>query len=280
MELCRTVDEMRGVSAAARRAGREIGFVPTMGALHAGHASLIDAARRDDGLAVVSIFVNPTQFGPNEDYARYPRDEAGDLALCRAGGVDAVFLPTVEAMYPPGAATRVSVPSLAGRLCGVFRPGHFDGVATVVAKLLHIVTPDRAYFGEKDAQQLAIIRRMARDLDLPVRIVGCPIIREPDGLALSSRNAYLSPAEREQARCISAALRTARSSVSAGERESSRLIAEMTRVITDAGACRIDYVSIVDPDSLEDMPRVESRALAAIAVHIGRTRLIDNMTLG
>ncbi len=279
MQFARSIAEIRTLVAAARSAGHSIALVPTMGALHAGHASLMEAARASGAFVVVSIFVNPTQFGPNEDFDRYPRDESGDSEFCRRCGVAALFMPPVREVYPDGFVTVVRVPGLSETLCGEFRPGHFDGVATVVAKLLNMVRPDAAYFGEKDAQQLAVIRRMARDLDLPAQIVGCPIVREPDGLALSSRNAYLSPAERAQATSLYAALRHAQRRIAEGETDSAKLIREARERIESAGAVRIDYVRVVSPETLQPVPRVTAPALIALAVHIGRTRLIDNVVV-
>lgn len=277
MQVLRTIDDVRRAVQAARERGRRVACVPTMGALHAGHLSLLEAARRPDAFVVVTIFVNPTQFGPNEDFAAYPRDEAGDLGKCEAGGADAVFIPTAGEMYAPGAATTVHVSRLTETLCGPWRPGHFDGVATVVCKLLNIVRPDTAYFGQKDAQQLAVIRRMVRDLNLPVEIVGCETVREPDGLALSSRNAYLTPEQRQQATCLYRALCEARARIEAGER-SPRVVTEAARaVIEAAGPAGIDYVEVVDPETMQPVERIEPPVLVALAVRIGRTRLIDNM---
>lgn len=277
MEIARDIQTVREIVRRQRQGGGRIGFVPTMGALHAGHVSLIEAARRDGTFVVVSIFVNPTQFGPNEDFAKYPRDETGDRARCEAAGAGLVFLPPVEAMYPPGAQTTIHVARLTETLCGPFRPGHFDGVATVVAKLFNIVQPDRAYFGEKDAQQLAVLRRMTRDLDLPVEIVGCPIVREPDGLAMSSRNAYLSPAERRQAPSLHQALCLARERVERGERDAEAVVAAVRERILAAGPARVDYISVVDAEDMQPVGRIERRVLIALAVRIGTTRLIDNV---
>lgn len=279
MEIARTIAATRAAVTAARWAGRSIGCVPTMGALHAGHLSLVEAARRDGTFVVVTIFVNPTQFGPQEDYARYPRDEAGDLRQCERAGVDLVFLPAVEEMYPPGAVTTVHVARLTETLCGPCRPGHFDGVATVVTKLLNIVQPDRAYFGRKDYQQLAVIRQMVRDLDVPVEIIGCPTVREPDGLAMSSRNALLSPEERQRALALSRALIAAREAIVGGERDPRAVEATMRAVVEAARPTRIDYVSVVDPVTLQPVPRIEGPVLAALAVRIGATRLIDNVVV-
>lgn len=250
-----------------------------MGALHEGHLSLVAAARRATDFVVATIFVNPTQFAPNEDFNRYPRDEGGDLALCQNAGVNAVFLPGVDEMYTAGAQTSIHVSGLTDNLCGPFRPGHFDGVCTVVAKLLNIVRPDAAFFGEKDAQQLAVIRRMVADLDLPVEIVGCPTVREADGLALSSRNRYLSEADRRAALCLYRALQHAKKRIAAGEIRAGRIVNEMFEMVHESGASEIDYVSIVDPQTLQPVEHVVGPVLVALAVRFGATRLIDNMTL-
>ncbi len=279
MQVVRTVDAIRELVSAARADGCSIGLVPTMGALHHAHVSLMDAARRDCDFTVVSVFVNPTQFGPNEDYERYPRDEAADLSTCRSAGVDAVFLPAVGEMYAPEAVTAVRVAGLTSGLCGAFRPGHFDGVATVVAKLLNIVQPDRAYFGEKDAQQLAVIRRVVIDLDMPTEVVGCPTVREESGLAVSSRNAYLSSAERVRAQSLYAALQAGRARILSGERDAESVIGTMRSVIDPAGSAKVDYVSIVEPATMQPVARIEDPVLLALAVRIGGTRLIDNLTV-
>lgn len=277
MQITRRIDETRSSIAALRGSGHRIGFVPTMGALHAGHISLIEAARRDDSAVVVSIFVNPTQFGPNEDFSRYPRDEAGDLARCESAGAALVFLPGVDEMYPAGAVTTVRVAKLTDTLCGPHRPGHFDGVATVVAKLFHIVQPDAAYFGEKDAQQLAVIRRMTRDLDMPVSIVGCPTMREPDGLAMSSRNAYLSSEHRVQAAVLHRALQAGRARIESGERDARAVESLMQGMVHAAGPARVDYISVVDAAGLQPVSKIDVPVLLALAVRIGGTRLIDNV---
>ncbi len=279
MEIARTIAATRAAVTTARRAGRTIGCVPTMGALHAGHLSLVEAARRDGTFVVVTIFVNPTQFGPHEDYARYPRDEAGDLRQCERAGANLVFLPSVEEMYPPGTVTTVHVARLTATLCGPCRPGHFDGVATVVTKLLNIVQPDRAYFGRKDYQQLAVIRQMVRDLNTPVEIIGCPTVREPDGLAMSSRNAYLTPDERQRALALSRALIAAREAIVGGERDPAAVEATMRAVVEAARPTGIDYVSVVDPVTLQPIERIAGPVLAALAVWFGRTRLIDNVVV-
>ncbi len=277
MRKLETIRDLRPCLAEFRRAGLRIGFVPTMGALHEGHRSLIRSARASCDRVVVSVFVNPTQFGPGEDFDRYPRPVEADLAACAEEGVDVVFLPQVSEMYPPGDATTVRVARLTEGLCGAHRPGHFDGVTTVVSKLFNAVQPDVAFFGQKDAQQAAVIRRMVRDMLFPLEIVVCPTVREPDGLALSSRNAYLSAAERKQALSLSAALRWAAETVRAGRTEAAGLVREMRSRIEASGPCEIDYIEIVDADSLEPRSRVEGACLIALAVRIGKTRLIDNV---
>ncbi len=279
MQLARSIAEIRRLVRAVRESRRSVGFVPTMGALHEGHLSLVEAARRDRCWSVVSIFVNPTQFAPSEDFARYPRDEAGDLALCEKAGVDAVFLPATDEVYPPAAATSVHVRGLGDHLCGPHRPGHFDGVATIVCKLFNMVQPDRAYFGMKDAQQLAIIRRMTADLDLPVAIIGCPTVREPDGLAMSSRNRYLTPDERGRALSLYRALSAAKSLVDAGERRAAPIEQEMARIIAAARPTRVDYITVVDAETLQPVADLRAPVTVALAVRFGATRLIDNLTL-
>lgn len=255
------------------------GFVPTMGYLHEGHLSLIRRARAENDLVAVSIFVNPTQFGPHEDYNRYPRDLERDLRLLEPLQVDLVFVPSVEEMYPPGFQTWVIVEELSRPLEGASRPGHFRGVATVVAKLFNIVQPDRAYFGQKDAQQAVVIRRMVRDLNFPVEIVVCPTVREPDGLALSSRNTYLNPQERQAATILFRALQAAKARYEAGERDGERLREAMREVLRGEPLARVDYVSVADPETLEELSRVEGPAFLSLAVYIGNTRLIDNLLL-
>lgn len=278
MHVVRTVEDLR---AARRGLPGPVGFVPTMGALHRGHISLVDAARAACGSVVASIFVNPTQFGPNEDLARYPRPEAQDLAMLEAAGVHLAFLPTVEVMYPEGSATRVRVGGIAERLEGASRPGHFDGVATIVTKLFNLVQPDRAYFGRKDAQQLAVIRQMVRDLDQPVEVIGCPTVRDEDGLALSSRNVYLSPEERAQALSLSRGLRRAKSVYEDGVRDAPSLRQFVEDEIKAQPLAAIDYVSLADAVTLEELTGpVLAPALLSVAVRFGTTRLIDNVTLG
>jgi pantoate--beta-alanine ligase len=277
MEVTRDIPSTRAAVAAARRAGRRVACVPTMGALHVAHLSLMEAAKRDGTFVVVTIFVNPTQFGPSEDFEKYPRDEVGDLAACENVGVDLVFVPPVEEMYPAGSATTVHVSGLTETLCGAHRPGHFDGVSTVVAKLFNVVEPDVAYFGQKDAQQLAVIRRVTRDLDLPVEIVGCPTVREVDGLAVSSRNAYLNQPQRKQATYLCRALTEAKTLITMGETDAAAVTDAMRRIVDAAGPAVIDYISVVDPASMQPVQRIERPVLVALAVRIGSTRLIDNL---
>jgi pantoate--beta-alanine ligase len=275
--VARTVADIRAWRAAA---GGSVGLVPTMGFLHGGHLSLVRAARAASDRVAVSIFVNPAQFGPDEDLALYPRDEARDLALLAEEGVDAVFAPPLEEIYPRGFSTHVAVEGLTARLEGASRPTHFRGVTTIVLKLLNIVQPDVAYFGRKDAQQLAVIGRMVRDLDLAVTIEGLPIVREPDGLAMSSRNVYLSPAERVAALVLSRSLQLTEKLYRAGERDASTLRTAMQALIEREPLAQTDYVSVADAGSLEELDRTDSVALVSIAVRFGATRLIDNTTLG
>jgi pantoate--beta-alanine ligase len=270
------IDEVR--SWRGERAGM-VGLVPTMGALHAGHLSLVETARRETDRVLVSVFVNPTQFGPREDYARYPRDLGKDEALLERAGADAVFAPSVEAMYPPEAETTVDVGSVAAPLEGERRPGHFRGVATVVLKLLEIATPDRAYFGEKDAQQLEVVRRLVADLDVPVEVRACPIVREPDGLALSSRNAYLSPAERRAAPVLFRALGAAEEAWRQGERRGDALREEMRSTLRGEPLARVDYAAVVHPASFREIEVATGPVRLLLAVHLGETRLIDNLLL-
>jgi pantoate--beta-alanine ligase len=279
MQVCDTVSGLRECLAAHRAAGKCIGLVPTMGYLHAGHLSLVQVARRECNMVVMSIFVNPKQFGPQEDFATYPRDMEGDLRQAREAGVDAVFTPSVEEMYPPGFLTEVIVHELTAPLCGASRPGHFNGVTTVVAKLLNIVGPDRAYFGQKDYQQVTVLRKMATDLCMPLKIITCPTVREPDGLAMSSRNAYLNPAERQAALVLSRALRLAEERLAQGERQGARLAATLRDCITKEPLARIDYVAVCDPQTLREVEQISGTVLVALAVYIGKTRLIDNAVL-
>ena len=277
MLIVRTVSALR---AARREAAGPVGLVPTMGYLHPGHLSLVHAARAECASVYASIFVNPTQFGPNEDFAKYPRDEARDLAMLDAAGVALVFIPTVEEMYPPDDATRISVPALTEVLEGARRPGHFVGVATVVAKLFNAVQPDRAYFGQKDTQQLAVIRRMTRDLLLPIEVVGCPIIRDEDGLACSSRNVYLSPEQRREAVSLSRGLRGAQLAFDAGTRDAEALRTIVRRQIEAGPLASVDYISLADAESLIELHGVVTApAVLSLAVAFWPTHLLDNTTL-
>jgi pantoate--beta-alanine ligase len=257
-----------------------IGFVPTMGFFHEGHLSLMKEAKTKTDVVVVSIFVNPTQFGPNEDFEAYPRDLERDLDLCGSVGVDYVFAPDVKEMYPDGYATYVSVESqMTAKLCGASRPGHFKGVTSVVNKLFNIVTPDFAFFGQKDAQQVAVLEKMVRDLNMNLKIVACPIVREADGLAMSSRNVYLSPSERKDALVLSQSLELAYKMIQNGEKNADRIIEAMKKNIESVESAAIDYVEIVDLESLEKLSMLNNRYLIALAVRIGKTRLIDNMRI-
>ena len=261
--------------------GATLGLVPTMGALHAGHVSLMALSKRRAEITIASIFVNPLQFGPGEDLSRYPRPLENDLALLEAAGVDALFLPTADDLYPPGASTFVVEETVSAPLCGAFRPGHFRGVATVVLKLLNLVQPDLAFFGQKDAQQCAVLERMVRDLDVPVELVRGPIVREPDGLALSSRNVYLSPAERQAAPAIFRSLSAARTAYQGGERDARRLEAIGRAVLEAEALVRLQYWQARHPQSLAALDRVgHEGALLAVAANLGGTRLIDNVVLG
>jgi len=257
--------------------GYSIGFVPTMGYLHDGHLSLIHAARNENAFVVASIFVNPTQFGPAEDLSTYPRDPESDSLKCRDAGVDALFMPGVDEIYGPNFQTYVNVERVSGLLCGASRPGHFRGVATVVLKLFNIVLPTAAYFGAKDYQQLQVIKTMVGDLDLDVRVVSCPTLREADGLAMSSRNSYLTPDQRKQAVCLYQALVSARELFERGETDAESMLGAMTERIAREPDTVPDYISLVDPETLEDLKVVDRCALAALAVRVGNTRLIDNM---
>ncbi|MCB1021360.1 MAG: pantoate--beta-alanine ligase [Bryobacterales bacterium] len=270
---------MRRRSREARRKGENVGLVPTLGALHAGHRTLIDRAREECDFSAVTLFVNPTQFNQAADLAQYPRTFEQDLAMCEEAGVDCLFAPSAEEMYPQPGLAHVEVAELTGGLCGKFRPGHFRGVTTVVAKLFHIAEPDRAYFGEKDFQQLAVIRRMVRDLDFAVEIVGVPTVREFDGLALSSRNARLSGAEREAATVLSRALRLAADAVRNGEQDVESIRELTLEAIADEPLARPEYVEIVDPETLAPVARVEREARLVLAVWVGEVRLIDNASL-
>jgi len=280
MKIVGTIAEMRALCRSAKSGGKRLGLVPTMGALHEGHLSLVRAAREKTDVIATSIFVNPTQFGPTEDFSRYPRGLEKDCAILEREGVEFVFAPAVEQMYPAGAVTWVTVEGLSDRLCGKSRPGHFRGVATVVAKLFHIIEPDAAFFGQKDAAQHAILRKMVRDLDMPVAIEVCPIVREADGLALSSRNAYLNAEERKSALVLYRSLRRAQELFRTGERNSAKLIAAARQDFASEPSVRLDYFEIVNPDSLEPVLDTSSPSLAAVAAYVGNTRLIDNVLLG
>jgi pantoate--beta-alanine ligase len=280
VELTRTAKGLRARTAAARAMRKPVGFVPTMGFFHQGHLSLMRRAREERGFVIVSIFVNPLQFGPSEDFEAYPRDLDGDLAAAEGEEVDLVFAPEVEEMYPEGhPAVTVDPGPLGDRLEGASRPGHLRGVVTVVAKLFHLVGPSAAYFGEKDAQQLAVIRRMVRDLSFPVDVVGCPIVREEDGLALSSRNVYLSPAERTAATCLNRALAEARSLAAGGERDADALRARMAGIVGAEPLADLDYATVVDEETFEEIERLERPGRALVAARVGKPRLIDNLRL-
>ncbi len=281
MKIVTRPEIMQGITTELKRNGRSIGFVPTMGALHEGHLSLIRRARRENDVLVVSIFVNPLQFGPSEDLTRYPRPFAKDKKLCLKENVDFLFHPQAGVLYARDFKTQVSVRGIEDVLCGAKRPGHFRGVATVVAKLFNIVQPDTAYFGRKDAQQAVLIRRMVRDLNFPVKIAVLPVVREHDGLAMSSRNGYLSRAEREDARVVPQALCLAKEMVKRKVCGSQTIVSAMKKLILKKKTAAVDYISVVDPDDLSPVGRIRlgSPALIALAVHIGRTRLIDNVII-
>jgi pantoate--beta-alanine ligase len=279
MKIIRGIKQMQVLSGQGKRKGLSIGLVPTMGALHDGHLSLVRRCREENDISVVSIFVNPIQFGPNEDFKRYPRPARKDAMLCRKEGVNYIFYPSAQAMYPPDFKTSVSVRELGKGLCGASRPGHFDGVTTVVAKLFNIVKPDNAYFGQKDAQQAVIIKRMAKDLDFGINIKVMPIVREKDGLALSSRNIYLDRAQRAEALCLSAALSLAKDLIKSGQRDTLAVIRGMSALVSSAKNADIEYIKIVDPNNLKEIDRVNGECLICLAVRIGNTRLIDNIVI-
>jgi pantoate--beta-alanine ligase len=271
--------ELRSATDAARQRGDGVGFVPTMGGLHAGHRALLARARAENDVVVASVFVNPLQFGPTEDLASYPRDREADLAVLAAEGVDLAFLPGEGEMWPAPPEVRLQVGGLADRLEGLARPGHLDGVATVVAKLLHLVGPARAYFGQKDAQQLAVVGRMVDDLAFPNQIVACPTVREPDGLAVSSRNAYLSAPERRRATVLYRALSAGRAAFQAGRRDPAAVEAAARDLLEGAGGVEPDYVALVDPVTFEPVKQAEAGLVLTTAARVGRTRLIDNVIL-
>lgn len=279
IQIAKTIAEIRKYVAQARMAGKTVGFVPTMGALHAGHVSLIEAAVRRCNYVVVSIFVNPTQFGPGEDFEKYPRPFEKDAQICERCGTHAIFAPSSEEMYPRKNLTWVTVEKLTEPLCGRSRPGHFRGVTTVCTKLFNIVGADVAFFGQKDAQQATVIRRMVADLNMPLEIVVCPTMREPDGLAMSSRNQYLSPQERSQAPVIYRALKHCEKLMQAGWRDAAEVAEEMKRVLSEAPDLRPEYIGIVDAESLEPCDPIRGRVLVAVAARLGATRLIDNIVV-
>lgn len=279
MEEIRDIKSMRERARALRASGKSIGFIPTMGALHEGHLSLARKSKSENAITIASIFVNPIQFGPREDYASYPVDFPSDFEKLRGASVDLVFVPEAKAMFPSGFQTKVDVENLSKPLCGPFRPGHFRGVATVVLKLLNIAAPDRAYFGEKDYQQLQVVKRMARDLDLSVEIVPCPIVREPDGLAMSSRNRYLSPDERAAAAVLHASLVAGKEAVARGERDPARVCRVVAEKIGEQPLASIEYVAAANPETLQPLKEIGSAVLLALAVRIGKARLIDNFLI-
>lgn len=281
MKVVKTIKEVRDLVKSWKQEGNEVALVPTMGYLHNGHKSLMDRARQENGKVVVSIFVNPIQFGPNEDFSTYPRDLEHDMAVCESAGVDLIFAPEADEMYTKEFCSFVGMSILTEELCGKSRPTHFQGVCTVVSKLFHIVTPDRAYFGQKDAQQLAIIKRMVIDLSMDVEVIGCPIVREEDGLAMSSRNTYLSEEERKAALVLSQSLAFAEAFVARGERRASEILDEMKKLIELEPLAKIDYVEAVDVLTMKPVEQITESTLIAMAVYIGKTRLIDNrMILG
>lgn len=277
MKLIDSISRMATLVKILKKEGKSIGFVPTMGYLHEGHMSLVKAAKKHTDVVVLSIFVNPLQFGPKEDFKKYPRDIKRDEALAGDAGVDIMFCPSVSEIYPEGYATYVNVENFTDKLCGVSRPEHFKGVATVIAKLFNIVKPDMAYFGQKDAQQVIVIKKMSRDLNMDIEIKAMPIIRETDGLAMSSRNIYLSEAERREALVLNRSLEKASALAAAGERDSVKIVKAMKELISQKPMVKIDYVSIVNTKDLKDIPAISGEALVAIAAFVGSTRLIDNV---
>ena len=278
MIISENVQEVRKLTSNWKKRGFSVGLVPTMGYLHPGHISLIERARKENDMVVVSIFVNPIQFGPNEDLDKYPRDMAHDREVCEKAGAELIFAPEPSEMYPSENLVFVDIKELGNGLCGAKRPGHFRGVCTVVSKLFNIVLPDRAYFGEKDAQQLAIIRRMVKDLNFGTEIVSCPIVREPDGLAMSSRNLYLSPEERKAALSLSRSLSAAKELMRKGEKDAVKIREAIVAGISAEPLVKIDYAEIVDSADLSPVEKIEKPVLAAAAVYFGKTRLIDNFT--
>jgi len=279
MQIAKTIESVRALVKAACNQGKKIALVPTMGALHIAHISLIEAAVKKCDFVVVSIFVNPTQFSPNEDLEKYPRPIDADLDICRKAGVDVVFMPTVKEMYAAENLTWVNVEKLTELLCGQFRPVHFRGVTTVCAKLFNIVTPDFAFFGQKDAQQAIVVKRMVADLNMPLEIVVCPTIREPDGLAVSSRNRYLTEQQRKDATCIYKSLQKCQQMINAGIKDTQKIVTQMCEILSRPSSVEVEYISIVDPETLQSVDRIAGKILAAVAVRIGQARLIDNIIL-
>jgi len=277
MEVAKTIKSVRNLVKAARGKGKKIGFVPTMGALHTGHISLIEAAAKKCDFVVVSIFVNPTQFCPGEDFKKYPRPLEADLKICRNADVDVVFVPTPQQMYPQENLAWVNVEKLTEQLCGQFRPGHFRGVTTVCAKLFNIVEPDIAFFGQKDGQQAIVIKRMVADLNMPLEIVVCPTVRQPDGLAVSSRNQYLTEDQKKDATYVYKALQKCQEMINAGIADSKTIIDQMRKILSRAPSIKIEYVCIVDAETVQPIDRIAGKVLAVVAVRIGSTRLIDNI---
>jgi pantoate--beta-alanine ligase len=277
MEIAKTIESVKTLVKAARSQGKKIGMVPTMGDLHIGHISLIEAAARKCDFVVVSIFVNPTQFCPGEDFEKYPRPIDEDLEICRKTGVDVVFAPTKEQMYEKENLTWVNVERLTKPLCGQFRPGHFRGVTTVCAKLFNIIEPDIAFFGQKDGQQAIVIKRMVADLNMPLEIIVCPTVRQPDGLAVSSRNKYLTEQQKKDATHIYESLQKCQEMIDAGIKDTKKIITQMRKILSRASSIKIEYVSIVDAETLEKIDHIDRHVLAAVAVRIGQARLIDNI---
>ena len=280
MEIIDSIARMKEKSDELIRSGKSIVFVPTMGFLHDGHLELMKIGKKQADVLVISIFVNPTQFGPTEDFDEYPRDMEGDLTKAKEVGVDLVFVPPVEEMYPDGFQTHVTVEKITQHLCGLSRPGHFDGVATVVSKLFHIIKPHKAIFGQKDFQQLIVIKRMAKDLNMDIEVIGVPTVRESDGLAMSSRNRYLSPEQRESALSLKKSLDLAHQLFGQGEKEADKIKTAMQKLILSFPFTEIDYVTICDPITMEDIDTLEDQSLVALAVRVGKTRLIDNALIG
>lgn len=277
MEVTKTIESVRSLVKAARREAKKIGLVPTMGALHIGHISLIETAVKECDFVVVSIFVNPTQFGPTEDFEKYPRPLEADLEICKKAGIDIVFAPATEQMYPRENFTSVNVEKLTEQLCGRSRPGHFRGVATICAKLFNIVQPDIAYFGQKDSQQAIVIKKMVADLNMPLRIAICPTVREPDGLAVSSRNQYLTKEQKKEATYIYKSLQKAQEMIDAGITDCETIIRQMYSILNQAPSIKIEYVSVVDAETVQNIDQIAGKVLVAVAARIGLARLIDNI---